>query len=183
MDLEWHAIEAILGLKWRNFHEKKRSRCLCKITDNSGVSSASQATTSTSGQTFTLAEFWEMSPVHLRMADVQISSSLSPCPPPGRIERNGTVLLNGVGFYTIYQHKFKFITTRYIHISSPSVYGVSWAVMLAVKRPADEERGATRARHEMSHVWHSRLSVNWAPFLIARTKIEALDRCNHMLFY
>ena len=36
----------------------------CKITDNSGVSSTLQATTGTSGRTFTLAEIWEMSPVH-----------------------------------------------------------------------------------------------------------------------
>jgi len=51
---------------------------------------------------FTLAEIWEMSPVHLRMADVQISSSLSPCPPPGRIERNGTV---GLKFWR--SHKWR----------------------------------------------------------------------------
>jgi len=37
--------------------------------------------------------------------------------------------------------------------------------MLPVKRLADRREGATRAQREMSHVWHSRPSVNWAPFL------------------
>ena len=69
--------------------------------------------TGTSGRTFTLAEIWEMFPVHPQDGRRPNFGQPVPCSVPGRIERNGTVISSG--------SKLSIISGNFLHTDSEAL--------------------------------------------------------------